>query len=194
MNTEERKVIQRRVGLTGDDVDGDIGPISLSRIKSYLRSLMPSPHPWPKTDYGSLVAFYGQPGDESNLTKIIPPFQMFYDGKPVNAITLHKKCAQSLLRVLTNIHQKHGTNKTIMAAVSNYAGCFNNRNKRGGTSKSLHAWGAATDLDPDNNGNNTHWPNVATMPFEVMEEFAREGWLPAGAFWSRDAMHFQATQ
>jgi hypothetical protein len=32
------------------------------------------------------------------------------------------------------------------------------------------------------------------MPIEVMEEFAKEGWLPAGAFWSRDAMHFQATR
>jgi hypothetical protein len=27
-----------------------------------------------------------------------------------------------------------------------------------------------------------------------MEEFAKEGWLAAGAFWGRDAMHFQATQ
>jgi hypothetical protein len=27
-----------------------------------------------------------------------------------------------------------------------------------------------------------------------MEEFAKEGWLSAGAFWSRDAMHFQATK
>jgi hypothetical protein len=32
------------------------------------------------------------------------------------------------------------------------------------------------------------------MPIEVMECFAREGWLSAGAFWGYDAMHFQATQ
>jgi hypothetical protein len=32
------------------------------------------------------------------------------------------------------------------------------------------------------------------MPLAVMEEFSREGWLAAGAFWNRDAMHFQATQ
>jgi hypothetical protein len=32
------------------------------------------------------------------------------------------------------------------------------------------------------------------MPIEVMEEFAKEGWLPAGAFWSRDSMHFQSTR
>jgi hypothetical protein len=75
-----------------------------------------------------------------------------------------------------------------------YAGCFNNRAMRGGSLPSLHARGAAVDLDPDDNGNHIAWPTRATMPLEVMEAFAREGWLSAGAFWSRDAMHFQATQ
>jgi hypothetical protein len=32
------------------------------------------------------------------------------------------------------------------------------------------------------------------MPLEVMEAFAREGWLSAGAFWGRDSMHAQASQ
>jgi hypothetical protein len=32
------------------------------------------------------------------------------------------------------------------------------------------------------------------MPLEVMEMFAQEGWLSAGAFWGRDAMHSQATK
>jgi len=31
------------------------------------------------------------------------------------------------------------------------------------------------------------------MPFKVIEAFSREGFLSAGAFWSRDAMHFQTT-
>jgi hypothetical protein len=50
------------------------------------------------------------------------------------------------------------------------------------------------DLDPDDNGNHVAWPTRATMPLEVMEAFAREGWVSAGAFWSRDAMHHQATR
>jgi hypothetical protein len=57
----------------------------------------------------------------------------------------------------------------------------------------LHARGAAIDLLADTNGNLTAWPVAARMPFAVMEAFAREGWLSAGAFWGRDAMHFQAT-
>jgi hypothetical protein len=65
---------------------------------------------------------------------------------------------------------------------------------RGGSLPSLHARGAAIDLDADNNGNHVAWPVRATMPLEVMEAFAREGWLSAGAAWLRDGMHFQATQ
>jgi len=57
----------------------------------------------------------------------------------------------------------------------------------------LHARGAAVDFDPDRNGNKVSWPLSASMPIAVMEAFAREGWLSAGAFWGRDAMHFQAT-
>jgi hypothetical protein len=32
------------------------------------------------------------------------------------------------------------------------------------------------------------------MPLEVMETFAREGWVSAGAFWGRDAMHHEAVK
>jgi hypothetical protein len=57
----------------------------------------------------------------------------------------------------------------------------------------MHAWMNAIDINAGRNGNKTSWPVNATMPIEVMECFAQEGWLSAGAFWGRDAMHFQAT-
>ena len=75
-----------------------------------------------------------------------------------------------------------------------YAGVYNNRPMRGGSLPSLHARGAAIDLAPDTNRMSQSWPTSADMPLEVMEAFAREGWTPAGAFWGRDAMHFQSTK
>jgi hypothetical protein len=78
--------------------------------------------------------------------------------------------------------------------IRRYFGCYVNRPIRGGSTPSLHARGAAIDFDANRNRNAQHWPVSATMPIEVMECFAREGWLCAGAFWSRDAMHFQATR
>lgn len=182
--------MQRKVGV---NPDGFPGPVTMAAIQRHLRSLMPSPSPWPKSDQASLRAFYGEPGDESQLTSITFPFPMFYEGKLVKSTRVHKKCAESLLRVLTAIGKSHGNDAGIMEEAQDYGGVFNFRLKRGGTSYSLHAYGAAIDLDADDNTFKEHWPMQADMPLEIMEAFAREGWISAGAFWGYDAMHFQAT-
>ena len=179
--------IQQQIGTTPD---GFWGPKSIAACQKYLRQLMPSPNPWPKTDEKSLIAFYGAPGDENQLVALnVEGLGLAYDRKPVTAMRCHKKVAASLKRVLTEISK--GPHAKIL---KEYAGVYNNRPMRGGSRPSLHARGAAIDLDPGPNGLVTHWPMKATMPLGVMEAFAHEGWLPAGAFWSRDAMHFQSTQ
>jgi len=179
--------LQKRIGTTPD---GFWGPKSIRACKNYLRSMMPSVNPWPKSDQGSLMEFYGNPGDESKLVSIdVSNLGVKYDGQTVRSIRCHKKVADSLRRVLVSIESSH-----CAYILSQYAGCFNNRQMRGGTLPSLHARGAAIDLDPGPNGNHRSWPINANMPIQVMEEFSKEGWLAAGAFWGRDAMHFQATQ
>jgi len=81
----------------------------------------------------------------------------------------------------------------IVDEATDYCGVFNFRLKRGGSTYSLHAYGAAIDLDADDNTFKNAWPINADMPLEIIEEFAREGWVSAAAFWGYDAMHFQAT-
>jgi hypothetical protein len=133
---------------------------------------------------------YGSPGDESKLVNIdVAGLGVLYDGKAVRTIRVHRDCAESLLRIIRAIAASE-----FRYVLASFGGVFNNRPMRGGSLPSLHARGAAIDLMPGTNGLNTHWPMMATMPLEVMEIFAREGWLAAGAFWSRDAMHFQATK
>ena len=191
MNTEQIKAMQKKIGVTPD---GFWGPKSIKACQKYLRDLMPKPNPWPKSDQNSLRRFYGQPGDESNLVTVNFPFQTFYEGKRVTKFRCHKKVADSLIRVLKNIGEKYGNNREIMEEAEDFGGVFNFRNKRGGSSFSVHAWGAAIDLDADDNTFRDSWPMKADMPLEIMEEFAKEGWLSAGALWGYDAMHFQATQ
>lgn len=187
MTQNEIKKMQTRIGVVAD---GFWGPKSIAACQAHLRNLMPKKHPWPKSDQVSLTKFYGRPGDESQLAPInVEGLGMRYEGKPVKIIRCHKKVGASLLRVLTAISKS-----PQRYVLEKYAGCFNNRPMRGGSLPSLHARGAAVDLDPDSNANHTHWPNVATMPLEVMEEFAKEGWLSLGAAISRDSMHFQSTQ
>lgn len=191
MTPDEIKSLQSRIGTKPD---GFWGPMSIFLCKGHLNRLMPNPNPWPAADQASLRKFYGEPGDESNLVTIEFPYPMFYDGKRVTKTRVHKKCADSLLRVLTNIKSLMPTVPSIVDEAQDYGGCFNFRNKRGGSSWSLHAWGAAIDLDADDNSFKDHWPMKADMPIEIMEAFAREGWKSGGAFWGYDSMHFEATR
>lgn len=191
MTAEEIKSMQRRIGAVAD---GFWGPISKAACIAHLRALMPKVSPWPKSDRASLRAFYGEPGDESQLVSFAFPLPMFYDGRSVKTTRCHKKVRDSLVRVLTRIYDLYKNNSRIMAAVQDFGGVFNFRNVRGGVVLSVHSWGAAIDLDAGRNAFKSVWPAKAEMPLEIMEEFAREGWISAGAFWGYDAMHFQATQ
>lgn len=191
MTAPEIVAMQKRLGALPD---GFWGPRSIAACQAHLRSLMPVPNPWPASDAASLRRFYGVPGDESRLVSISFPYPMFYDGRRVLTTRAHERCAASLLRVLAAIGRGYGQQRGVMEEAEDYGGCYNFRLKRGGTSYSLHAYGAAIDLDADDNAFRDAWPLRADMPLEVMEEFAREGWVSAGAFWGYDAMHFQAAR
>jgi hypothetical protein len=183
--------LQTRIGATPD---GFWGPRSIAAVQKHLRAMMPTVNPWPKADQSSLMKFYGQPGE--HLTSLKLPFAMKLYGaeSPITAVSVHEKCADSLRRVLVDLYDRYYLDAAVMNAASAYFGIFNNRNKRGGTTKSVHAWAAAIDLDATSNAFKSSWPVQATMPIEIMECFAREGWLSAGAFWGYDAMHFQSTR
>lgn len=196
MNATEIREMQQTINDKGFPlvVDGFWGPKSQAACRAYLRSLMPNPNPWPGTSQAELRAFYGTPGDESNLISIEFPYRMLYDGRAVTKTRVHKKCAASLLRVLNAIAGRFNDAPDIVDEASDYGGCFNFRPKRGGTSWSLHAWGAAIDLDADDNTYKNSWPMQSDMPLEIMEEFAKEGWKSGGAWWGYDSMHFEATR
>ena len=197
MTKEQIAKMQERINKLGKEnlvVDGVWGPKSDQACKRYIMSLMPYPSPWPKSDYQSLTGFYGEAGDEDNLVRIEFPYPMFYDGKRVTSTRVHKKCAASLLRVLNRIKDLIPSNPDIKDEAEDFGGIFNNRNKRGGASKSLHAWGAAIDLDADDNTFRDSWPRNSDMPLEICEEFAREGWKSAAVWWSKDAMHHECTR
>jgi hypothetical protein len=187
MTTDQIIFMQKRIGATPD---GFWGPKSQDRCRLYLRSLMPAKNPWPASDQTSLTKFYGKPGDESQHTALdVSDLDVRYEGKRVKTIRCHKKVAASLKRVLVAISK--GPHAWVL---QRFAGCYNNRPMRGGSLPSLHARAAATDWDAENNSYKANWPLSASMPLEVMEEFSKEGWLCAGAFWNYDAMHAQATR
>ena len=186
MNKEDIREIQKKIGATPD---GEWGIKSRLACEKHLRSLMPAKSPWPKNDDASMSSFYGKPGDESNLMRFDLPLGTLYEGKPARHARANERCWESLSNVLNAIALS--PHKDVL---KNYAGIYNLRKMRGGSRFSKHAWGAAIDLDPATNGNKMKWPQESTMPFGVMELFSKEGWVSAGGFWGRDAMHFEACQ
>jgi hypothetical protein len=196
VNQTQIKIIQETVGT---EPDGFFGPRSIVAVQRHLRMLMPKSHPWPMTDQQSLTEFYGPPGGVGSswdLVQIPVPYKMYlYNGpQTVRTIGVHEKLATSLERVLKELGKRYKTDEDrTVAGINRFYGVYNNRKMRGGSLPSLHARAAAIDFDMPRNGLHTAWPTRAHMPLDVMECFAYEGWLPAGAFWGRDAMHFQAT-
>lgn len=186
MTVDQITAIQERVGTVPDGIWGAKSKLAVQR---HLRRLMPSPPVWPIDITADITRFFGAPGDQRNLSNLdVSGLGMRYDGKEVSTVRCHRRVEQSLGEILREISAS--PNAWVLKS---YAGCYAHRAMRGGTNLSRHSWGIAIDLAPETNGNQTPWPTKSNMPLEVMEIFARRGWLSAGGFWFRDAMHFQAT-
>lgn len=157
---------------------------------------------WPRQS--AMAAYYGNPDtnndgvadlkwQQENLTTIAPPYLMFYDGKPVKAITCHKKVATSLLRILTRIGQTFSAEERKQYGLDQYGGVFAFRKKRAGSSLSTHAYACAIDLAAALNPFRAKYgsrPNM--MPKKAVEIFEAEGWTWGGLWSNGDGMHFQA--
>jgi hypothetical protein len=164
---------------------------------------------WPhEGDPGQLDSFYGDPRGpggraapawvQENLTTIVPPWAMRIDGKAVSEITIHKKCKESLNRILNAIWDStgHDPAKIKAANLDQFDGTYNFRVNVNSPSKlSLHAYGAAIDLAAAENPNGVHWrDNGRMLPRWAIDAFLAEGWCWGGDFsGTPDAMHFQAT-
>lgn len=150
---------------------------------------------WPKQ--ADCDKFYGNPRganghasatwEAANLTRIKPPFRMYYAGKPIQTVTIHKKCADSLARVFNAIWAASGKSQEKVDSwfVSTFGGSYNYRLKRNSNSLSMHAYGCALDLAPDKYPMGT---SRAKFVEPVLMAFRAEGWVNL----PRDLMHFQA--
>ena len=80
--------------------------------------------------------------------------------------------------------------------LTDWAGCFNIRKKRGASSASLHSWGVAIDLNPSHNQMGFSRESLIKMgrkPFtdSFVKCFTDAGFDWGGLFSKPDGMHFQ---
>ena len=89
----------------------------------------------------------------------------------------------------------YGEKEVIRLKLDTFGGCVNVRKMRGGSSWSIHSWGAAVDLNPDNNQLKWGKPQ-ATFSKAEYNDFWKivqaEGWTSLGKERNFDWMHFQA--
>lgn len=153
-----------------------------------------------RPEYKDIISFYGEPGDPSNLTTIIPPFPMYLawdKTKQISKITCHKLIADDLLNALTEILEHYGLADIKDLNIDIYGGCLNVRKMRGGKKYSTHAWGVAIDLDPANN--KLRWDrfkaSFAGEHYDVMFNiFKKHGFYSLGKEKDYDWMHLQAVK
>lgn len=149
---------------------------------------------WPRDNQQALIDFYGTPGPEveAQLVPVVPPFRMTYEGKPIKSIRFHRKAATALLAALNEIWDHYGRDQATIdrLGISRYAGAYNPRFIRGSTTKwSNHAYGAAIDLNAEDNG---FGKGHGTIPQPVIDAFKRQGARWGGDYKGRtDPMHFE---
>lgn len=192
---EQWRMIQRAAGTT---VDGVPGPKTAAALVRHLDLDDDDPVAlrWPREHYAAMTRFYGEPG-AAQLVKAEVPFEMqlaWDASKKLREFSVHKKCKAAVEGIFAEALEVYGLADIRKLRLDRFGGCYNLRKKRGGTSWSVHAWGAAIDLDPTNNA--LRWNHTrAAFAKEVYGPFweivERYGGVSLGRERDFDWMHFQ---
>lgn len=100
----------------------------------------------------------------------------------VRRIRVHRQIAKLTAATLLDIHSAG-----LWPELREYGGSFEYRRQRGGGRLSLHAFGAAIDLNPSTN----QLGEDGDMPQSIVRIFEEHGWTWGGRWPRRDCMHFQ---
>jgi len=111
-----------------------------------------------------------------------------YDGDGNDEHRCHSRIVESLEAALQDVYTTIGKDEFYRQGWHVYAGCWNYRAKRGGSSLSVHSWGCAVDINPAQNNWKQYSTSFSEDAFDAME---RHGFLSAYRAWGHDAMHFQ---
>ena len=151
---------------------------------------------WPKDNTAAKNAFYGnfklRSWQASYLTRIHPPFAMYYDKQRMKTgLLVNKMCANAMMAAFNEIWEKcdHDEAKVAKTGANDFGGCFNIRQIAGSNSYSNHSWACAIDLSPGTNG---FGKGKGTLSNIVVDAFKRQGFLWGGDYKGRtDPMHFE---
>lgn len=124
---------------------------------------------------------YGDPDTEKSLMMWDIPAEL-----EIGVIPKRLYCNRDMVKPLEQAFRNLIT-RGFVAELKTWDGCFNNRKKRMGTSKSLHAWGVAVDVNAGWNG----MGKTPTLSAGFVKCFTDAGFDWGGTWSKPDGMHFQ---
>lgn len=160
----------------------------------------PLSHAWPLQSEAS--DFYGPPVfAENKLVHVALPFTMYMGDIVITRIRIHRRCADSLARVVQTVagaYSHYPAGAALKGAMnrdhaSEFSGSYAYRTIRGSRALSMHAYGCAVDIAASVNAHHDLKPFFsAEHPW--VRAFEAEGWTWGGRWQNIDAMHFQAAR
>lgn len=193
MNKELVKAIQAKVGTTPDGIIGDKTLAALAKAFGVDTTAELESIPTQSQVRAGRSA-YGTPGDESALVNLVPPYTLYYEGKAVKSIRVHRLIASRVEAALSAVLKAYGAAKIKQLGLDQYSGSYNYRPSTGGSSLSMHAWGIALDFDAEHNAMQMHKPEARFSGAEyeawwrIWEE---QGAVSLGRERDYDWMHLQ---
>lgn len=145
-----------------------------------------------------MVKFYGEAGGPqctAGKVDLAYPMVIAWNKRQIiQRFSCHEKLAQPLTDIFRHALQHYGQADIERLQLNVFGGCFNFRKKRGGSTLSTHACGAAVDLNPEQN--QLRWgadrAQFARPEYEPFWNIVMaHGGTPAGYAWGKDWMHFQ---
>ena len=195
MNTDTATIkrIQQKVGAVAD---GIIGPVTLRAICTALGIPGPEQVPvWPSQAQVRLgTSIFGKPGDENALVSIVPAYPLFYEGRRVATIRVHREIAAHVQAALREVLEHYGPEDISRLGLDQYGGSYNYRNTTSGKALSMHAWGVALDFAPAGNAYATKAPRATLSCRECepwWEIWESHGAVSLGRATGCDWMHVQ---
>lgn len=141
---ETIKAIQKKIGVTAD---GIIGKQTIAALAKALGVSTTKSSSWPtQAQVRAGTSIFGKAGCESSLVNIVPPYPLYYCGKQVKTIRVHKLIAEPVKNALEDVLAHYGLDRIKALGLDQYSGSYNYRKSTNGSAMSMHAWGIALDF------------------------------------------------
>lgn len=151
---------------------------------------------WPRQR--DMSSFFGPAGSSratAGKCQLPFPFVIAWNtSQKVSRFSCHELVAAPMTKIFAKAAAHYGEDRFRELRLDRFGGCYNNRNKRGGRTKSTHAFGIAVDLDPERNQLrwNRHRAAFAGSEYDAFWRIVEsEGAVSLGRSRDFDWMHFQ---